>query len=130
MDSLVAQQSPPQAPPGGSALHAEDIVRALDDEVVRALGLLDGAPRGIPELAIAAFDFGTRLVLSGYKLISVATREDGTLNVTITPLGREVIRLSAQRMPPPPSIELAKALKQAGGLLSLADAGTIRTVRA
>ncbi|HXE98746.1 MAG TPA: hypothetical protein VN458_00200 [Solirubrobacterales bacterium] len=115
---------------GSRDLDAETIVDNLDDETVRALGLLHRAPRGIPELAIASFDYGTRGMLEAYGVISSKRRDDRTLDVSITPLGRDVIKLSAEQMPTLKGSDLADAVRRANDLLSLAETGSVRAVSA
>lgn len=109
---------------------AKEIFRQLDGELVRTFGLQHKAPRGIPELAIAAFDFGTRAMLEAYGLIESETRRDGTQDITITPLGQEVIKLCSENLPTVENSELADAVRQAGDLLSLAATSSVRAVPA
>jgi hypothetical protein len=107
---------------------AETIVGQLDDELVRALGLLHKAPRGIPELAIASLDYGSRTTLEAYRLISSKTRGDKTLEVTITDLGKDVIKLCSENLPTLEDSELAAAIEDAQDLLSLASQSSVRAV--
>lgn len=123
--SLTQSEAPAQAP-----ADATDVRRALDDELVRALGLLYKAPRGIPELALASLSFGSRVALEAYGLISVRNREDGTLAVTVTSLGGEVIKLCAESMPTIAESDLAQATSEAESLLSLADSSSVQATRA
>lgn len=129
--TLSAQyQTSSQQAQQNAAGDAEAIVSQLDDETVRALGLLHKAPRGVPELAIATFDYGSRSLLEAYGLIKTEHRGDGTLDVTITPLGREVIKLCARKMPTLASSDLAGAVDRASELLSLASTSSVRAVPA
>jgi hypothetical protein len=130
MNTLAAKHQTTAQDARPSALDAETIVRALDEETVRALGLLDKAPRGIPELAIASFDYGSRATLEAYELFTSKHRHDDTLQVGITPLGREVIKLCASDMPTLATSDLAAAVENAKELLALATDSTVRAVPA
>jgi hypothetical protein len=129
MNTFAVQVAESQ-PANRAELDVETIVGQLDDETVRSLGLLHKAPRGIPELAIASFAYGSRLELEAYGLIESERRDDRTLEVTITQRGREVIAVCAERMPTLEGSDLAAAVERAGELLSLADNSAVRTARA
>jgi hypothetical protein len=113
-----------------TGLTAETVVPELGDELVRTLGLLYRAPRGIPELTIASLDFGSRTTLEAYRLFTSKQRDDSTLEVTITPLGRDVIKRCSANMPTLESSELAAAIEDAEDLLSLASDTSVRAVQA
>jgi len=109
---------------------AAEVRQHLDDELVRALGLLYKAPRGIPELALASLSYGSRMALEAYGVFSSRRRDDGTLDVTVTSLGNDVIKLCAESMPTLPASDLAEAVEQAKDLLSLADTSSVQAARA
>lgn len=126
--SATPHHEAPQA--GPSVANAETIVVELDDALVRALGLLDKAPRGIPELTIASLDYGSRTTLEAYGLITSEKRDDNALEVTITSLGKDVIRRCSMNLPTLEGSELSAAIEDAQDLLSLASESSVRTVHA
>ena len=60
MNTLLKQQP---GHTGTTTPTAAEVRQHLDDELVRALGLLYKAPRGIPELALASLSYGSRMAL-------------------------------------------------------------------
>lgn len=124
----ATQHAATQVAPSGP--DAETICGQLDDELVRALGLLHKAPRGILVLTIASLDYGDRATLVAYRLITSEKRKDDTLDVTITPLGKDVIKLCSENLPTLEGSELTSAIEEAEDLLSLAKESSVRTARA
>jgi hypothetical protein len=84
----------------------------LTPELKETLGILDNAPQGIAELAIATLGLGSRLTLRG---VGVVEFEDNDLeeatSLKITKLGHDVIAACAQYVPA--REEVAAAREQA-----------------
>jgi hypothetical protein len=74
-----------------------DQLEQIDESLPRGLGALHGAPDGIVEATIAAYRFGTRMLLNSMGLLEEGEDETGRLR--ISERGKRLIAASADRYP-------------------------------
>jgi hypothetical protein len=79
-----------------SCIERTEIPRGLNDDLVRKLALLHGAPPGIAESTIALLGFGTRALLAGSSPPLIEMTDDRPVRITITAAGAKVIEACAR----------------------------------
>lgn len=74
-----------------------DQLEEIDEALPRGLGALHGAPDGVVEATIAAYRFGTRMLLNSMGLLEEGEDETGRLR--ISERGTRLIAACADRYP-------------------------------
>lgn len=74
-----------------------DQLEQIDESLPRGLGALHGAPDGVMAATIAAYRFGTRMLLNSMGLLEEGEDETGRLRVSER--GKQLIAACADRYP-------------------------------